>query len=62
MSEELKDFISKLLDRNPANRLGSGPDDANELVQHPFFAGFDWDSLIEKKTKAEFLPEIDPEH
>ena len=51
-----------MLDRDPVKRLGSGPDDANELVQHPFFAGFDWDSLIAKKTVADFLPEIEQEH
>jgi serine/threonine protein kinase len=62
MSAELKDFIAKLLDRNPKTRLGSGPDDANELVCHPFFEGFDWDALIKKEIKAEYTPEIDPEH
>jgi len=50
------------LDRNPQTRLGSGSDDANELVSHPFFEGFDWDALIKKEIKAEYIPELEPEH
>jgi len=62
MSEELKDLIEKLLDRNPQKRLGSGNDDANELVSHPFFEGFDWEALIKKEIPADFIPEISEDH
>lgn len=41
MSEDLKDLIKKLLDKNPESRLGSNGD-ADEIVNHPWFAGFDW--------------------
>lgn len=36
MSEELKDLISKLLDRDPYKRLGY-KEDINEIINHPFF-------------------------
>lgn len=46
-----------MLERDPKKRLGSGPDDANELVSHPFFAGFDWEALMRKETVATYIPE-----
>lgn len=46
-----------MLDRDPKKRLGSGPDDADEVVAHPWFAGFDWMALMEKKLVAEYIPE-----
>jgi len=36
MSDELKDIIKKLLDKNPLTRLGS-KGDADEIVNHPWF-------------------------
>ena len=41
MSDECKDFISKLLEKDPANRLGTsgGIDD---IAKHPFFANIDF--------------------
>jgi hypothetical protein len=41
MSEELKDLISKLLDRNASTRLGS-KFGCNEVISHPFFSGIDF--------------------
>lgn len=67
MSIELKDIILKvsccfynslqLLERDPKKRLGSGPEDANELVSHPFFEDFDWDGLMNKRIEAKYIPE-----
>jgi serine/threonine protein kinase len=34
MSEEARDLILNLLNRNPKKRLGSGPDDAKEIMKH----------------------------
>ena len=36
-----KDFLRKLLDRNPSTRLGANG--IEEIQQHPFFDGLDWD-------------------
>ena len=47
MSDELKDLITKLLDKNPTKRLGT-TNDADEIVNHPFFADMDWDKLMSK--------------
>lgn len=45
-SIEAADFINKLIQRKPVNRLGlSGP---SELISHPWFKDFDWDSVRNK--------------
>lgn len=31
-------------------RLGGGPDDAKEVMQHKFFAGIEWQDVYEKKV------------
>ena len=61
MSEELKDIITKLLDRNPASRLGS-KQDIDEVKSHPFFKGIDWDALYNRALEAEYKPVVDPEN
>lgn len=37
--------------RNPAKRLGSGPDDVEEIKSHPFFtkANIDWQEVYDRK-------------
>lgn len=53
---EAADFINKTLQRKPANRLGlNGP---NEVKQHIWLKDVDWQSIIEMKTKATFIPGI----
>lgn len=58
MSDDLQDLITMLLDRDAAKRIGSGSDDANEIINHPFFADIDWKKLQEKQLKAPYIPEI----
>ncbi|CAN7999602.1 unnamed protein product, partial [Ixodes hexagonus] len=58
MSADVKDFIQKLLVKDPRKRLGGGIDDALELKKHRFFKGLNWDDLAEKKIGAPFVPKI----
>lgn len=37
LSTDVADFISKLLVKDPRQRLGGGEDDAEELKRHAFF-------------------------
>lgn len=37
-------------------RIGSRPDDHNEIVNHLFFEDFDWDKLQTKELVAEYQP------
>ena len=46
LSDEVKSFITALLKKNPEERLGSNG--ISEILNHPWLAGFDWISLINK--------------
>ena len=56
MSEELKDFITKLLERDPASRLGTNGH--QEVMNHPWFSDIDFDKILNKEVKAPFKPII----
>ena len=46
-SEDLKDLLRKLLEKDPEKRFGVL--DKNELKNHPFFKGIDWEKLKKKE-------------
>ena len=53
-SVESADFINRLLQRKPVNRLGlRGP---TEVKEHLWFKGYDWKNLYLGKLKAPFIP------
>lgn len=55
---EAADFINKLIQRKPANRLGlNGPE---EVKQHIWFRGFNWNELLTQKMKPGFYPPPKP--
>ena len=49
-SEDLKDLLIKLLEKDPNKRFGFSNKD--EIKKHPFFKGIDWEKLIYKEIKA----------
>lgn len=58
ISNEAKSLLSSLLEKNPLNRLGGGPDDVKEIMAHPFFACIDWNDLVLKKIVPPFKPQV----
>merc|ERR1711881_812926 len=60
LSQEGRNFVKGLLNRNPAHRLGA-TDDAEELKRHPFFADIDWDALTKKLITPPFKPKLKSE-
>ena len=58
-SEESKDLIIKLLNKDPKKRLGSGKNGFNNLKNHEYFKNINWDDLENKKIKAPFVPNLD---
>ncbi|KRW98381.1 Protein kinase-like domain [Pseudocohnilembus persalinus] len=54
-SLEAADFINRLIERKPSNRLGiNGP---AEVKNHPWIKNFPWEKLLNKEIQAPFLPE-----
>lgn len=49
---EAQDLIMKLLTKDPARRLGCGPDGVEEIKQHPFFTEIDWDKLLRSEMEV----------
>ena len=56
-SPEARDIIRSLLSRDPAARLGSRhPDGAQDIKNHPFFKGANWEKLERKEVTPPFVP------
>ena len=56
MDERAKDLIKRLLVIDPAKRLGANGVD--EIKNHPFFAGVNWEETKALKVRPPFVPEI----
>lgn len=57
LSQEGRNFVKGLLNRNPSHRLGA-KGDAEELMAHPFFADVDWNALSKKLIQPPFKPKL----
>ncbi len=53
-SSEAADFINKLIQRKPANRLGLRS--AGEVKEHPWIKKYKWNDLYNKKIMPPFVP------
>lgn len=60
LSQEGRNFVKGLLNRNPKHRLGA-TDDAEELKRHAFFGDIDWDLLTKKLITPPFKPKLKSE-
>ena len=58
LTNNAKDLIKKLLVLNPSERLGSGPDGAEKVKNHPYFKGVVWKDVLQKKIKPPFIPKL----
>ncbi|KAI8928294.1 kinase-like domain-containing protein [Entophlyctis helioformis] len=47
-----------LLNRDPKQRLGGGPEDSEAIKQHPYFADVDWSRLSKRRVKPPFKPTV----
>ena len=50
-SEEIKDLILGLLNKDPTERLGAKTDYL-EIKEHPLFKTVNWEDIINKKVEA----------
>lgn len=58
MPRESVSIIQQLLNKNPKQRLGAGPRDAEDIKAHPFFKGINWDELYNLLIPPPFTPKI----
>uniref|UniRef100_A0A8C6PN49 non-specific serine/threonine protein kinase n=1 Tax=Nothobranchius furzeri TaxID=105023 RepID=A0A8C6PN49_NOTFU len=56
LSSEAQSLIRSLFKRNPANRLGAGPDGVQEIKRHCFFSTIDWNKLFRRELHPPFQP------
>ncbi|KAJ5076207.1 non-specific serine/threonine protein kinase [Anaeramoeba ignava] len=54
ISEEIKSLLKGLLQKQPEKRLGFNGID--EIKNHPFFEGIDWDKVLKKEYEPFFIP------
>ncbi|XP_053295453.1 ribosomal protein S6 kinase alpha-2 [Pleuronectes platessa] len=58
LSPEVQSLLRALFKRNPANRLGAGPDGVEEIKRHRFFASIDWIKLFKRELRPPFKPTV----
>ena len=58
MTEEAKDLVRKMLEKRPTDRLGSFARGEEDIKDHPWFKGFDFDALERKQMATPFVPKI----
>uniref|UniRef100_A0A665WYH8 Ribosomal protein S6 kinase n=1 Tax=Echeneis naucrates TaxID=173247 RepID=A0A665WYH8_ECHNA len=56
LSSEAQSLLRNLFKRNPANRLGAGPDGVEEIKRHQFFNTIDWNKLYRREIYPPFKP------
>lgn len=61
LSDNAKDLLSKLLVKDPEERLGAGESDSQEIKDHPWFANISWDDIYNKSQKPPYTPQLDNE-
>eukprot|EP00736_Rhodelphis_marinus_P010551 Rmarinus@m.18454 len=61
VSPTAQDLISKLLVRDPSERIGSTEDDALAIKEHEFFSGTDWGVVLRKEIDPDFKPSVQKE-
>ena len=58
MPRDSVSILQKLLTREPDQRLGSGPTDAQEVMSQPFFRNINWEDIYNRRVQPPFLPQI----
>ncbi len=57
LSDQAQNLIKRLLIRNPHDRLGSSVG-ASAIINHAWFAGFDWTALRARRMPAPIVPNL----
>ena len=57
-SRNAENFVTSLLVFNPQQRLGYGGNGINNIKNHAFFKGVDWDRALKKEYRPPFVPKL----
>lgn len=52
LSDEARNLLISLLNRNPYKRLGAGKRGADEIKEHPFMTAINWEEAMQRKLKV----------
>jgi p70 ribosomal S6 kinase len=58
LSSDALSLLKGLLTRDPAKRLGSGPNGSSAVKAHPFFKGINWTKLEARELESKFKPSV----
>uniref|UniRef100_H0VK35 non-specific serine/threonine protein kinase n=1 Tax=Cavia porcellus TaxID=10141 RepID=H0VK35_CAVPO len=61
LGPEAKSLLAGLLKKDPKQRLGGGPGDAKEVMEHGFFLSISWQDVVQKKLQPPFKPQVTSE-
>ncbi|XP_032651522.1 RAC-beta serine/threonine-protein kinase isoform X2 [Chelonoidis abingdonii] len=61
LSPEAKALLAGLLKKDPKQRLGGGPTDAKEVMEHRFFTAINWQDVVQRKLVPPFKPQVTSE-
>lgn len=54
--------LQALLTKDPSQRLGSGPRDAEDIMEHPYFHDINFDDVLHCRIPPPYIPEVQSEH
>ncbi|GIL85509.1 hypothetical protein Vretimale_13370 [Volvox reticuliferus] len=58
LSSDSQNLLKGLLTREPAKRLGGGPDGSEAVKRHPFFKSINWGKLEGRQIESKFRPNV----
>lgn len=58
LSQDAQYLLRCLFKRNPANRLGSGPNKGKDIMNHPFFGTIDFEKLKQREVTPPYIPTV----
>jgi len=59
IGHESKTLVQALMIKDPDKRLGGGVAGGEEVKQHVFFAGVDWDAVYAREVAPPFTPKVE---
>ena len=58
VSDHAKDLISKLLEKDPVQRIGSWARGELDILEHPWFMDLDLSEIRQRSVKAPWVPDL----